>query len=253
MIILLYLSLYNESFMKTGVVLVSFPTACLTFSRVSGKNRHWKMFAQWINEWIMVTQQCLGFRQDDTRLQDWRDRSASLTISVEKPLWRGMKQRKEEHQDVCACCHNLLFVILWTITRQAPLSMGFSRQESWSGLPCPSLGNLPYLGIEPGFPALQEDSLPLSHQGNPTSRHKLSQKDYGLVSERRKDFDDGACHHSDFTLTAASWGWTWVRELKLCSSENERQYKWNICCINACYGTITVTTASPGRDEDSRR
>ena len=82
----------------------------------------------------MVTQQCLGFRQDDTRLQDWRDRSASLTISVEKPLWRGMKQRKEEHQDVCACCHNLLFVILWTITRQAPLSMGFSRQESWSGL-----------------------------------------------------------------------------------------------------------------------
>ena len=42
-----------------------------------------------------------------------------------------------------------LFVILWTVARQAPLSMGFSRQEYWSGLPCPSLENLPDPGIEP--------------------------------------------------------------------------------------------------------
>ena len=37
---------------------------------------------------------------------------------------------------------------LWTIASQAPLSMGFSREENWSGLPCPSPGNLPSLGIE---------------------------------------------------------------------------------------------------------
>ena len=39
-------------------------------------------------------------------------------------------------------------VILWTIACQAPLSMGFSRQEFWSGLPCPPLGNLPAPGIK---------------------------------------------------------------------------------------------------------
>ena len=48
----------------------------------------------------------------------------------------------------------------WTVAHQAPLSMGFSRQEYWSGLPFPSPGDLPNLGIEPRSLALQEDSLP---------------------------------------------------------------------------------------------
>ena len=48
--------------------------------------------------------------------------------------------------------------------QQAPLSMEFSRQEYWSGLPFPSPGDLPDPGIEPTSPALQADSLPLSHQ-----------------------------------------------------------------------------------------
>ena len=56
-----------------------------------------------------------------------------------------------------------LFVTLWTVTRQAPLSMGFSKQEYWSWLPFPSPENLPNPGIEPASPALQVDSLPLSH------------------------------------------------------------------------------------------
>ena len=60
-----------------------------------------------------------------------------------------------------------LFATLWTIPLQAPLSMGFSRQEYWSGLPLPSLGDLPDPGIKPGSPALQVDSLPLSHLGSP--------------------------------------------------------------------------------------
>ena len=42
-----------------------------------------------------------------------------------------------------------LFVTLWTAARQAPLSMGFSRQEYWSGLPCPPPGDLPDPGIKP--------------------------------------------------------------------------------------------------------
>ena len=49
-----------------------------------------------------------------------------------------------------------LFVIPWTVACQAPLSMGFSRQEYWSGLPCPSLGDLPGPGIEPKSPALAD-------------------------------------------------------------------------------------------------
>ena len=63
--------------------------------------------------------------------------------------------------------HVPLFVTLWTVTHQAPLSMEFSRQKYWSGLPFPSPGHLPYPGIEPTFPALLADSLPLSHQGSP--------------------------------------------------------------------------------------
>ena len=51
------------------------------------------------------------------------------------------------------------FVTLWTLARQAPLSMGLPRQEYWSGLPFPSLGDLSNPGIEPGFPVLQADSL----------------------------------------------------------------------------------------------
>ena len=47
-----------------------------------------------------------------------------------------------------------------TLALQAPLSMGFSRQQYWSGLPFPSLGDLSDWGIEPGSPALQVDSLP---------------------------------------------------------------------------------------------
>jgi len=47
----------------------------------------------------------------------------------------------------------------WTATLQAPLSMGFSRQEDWSGLPFPSPGDLPDSGIKPKSPALQTDSL----------------------------------------------------------------------------------------------
>ena len=42
-----------------------------------------------------------------------------------------------------------LFETLWTVAHQTPLSMGFSRQEYWSGLPCPSPGDLPDSGVEP--------------------------------------------------------------------------------------------------------
>ena len=53
-----------------------------------------------------------------------------------------------------------LFATPWTVAYQAPLPVGFSRQEYWSGLPFPSPGDLPNPGMEPGSPALQADTLP---------------------------------------------------------------------------------------------
>jgi len=56
-------------------------------------------------------------------------------------------------------------VILWTGAHQAPLSMGFSRQEHWSGLPFPSPGDLPDPGFKLWSPALQAESLPSEPPG----------------------------------------------------------------------------------------
>ena len=67
------------------------------------------------------------------------------------------------------------FETLWTIACQAPLSMGFFRQEYWSGLPFPFPGDLPDPGIEPvslTSPTLQVDSLLLRHWGSPLPRNK---------------------------------------------------------------------------------
>ena len=61
-----------------------------------------------------------------------------------------------------------LLATLQTVAHQAPPSMGFSRQEYWSGLPFPSPGDLPDPGIEPSSPALQADSLLSEPPGNPS-------------------------------------------------------------------------------------
>ena len=60
-------------------------------------------------------------------------------------------------------------VNLWTVTHQAPLSIGFSRQEYWSGFPSPPVGNLLGPGTDampPEAPAFQADYLPLGHRGS---------------------------------------------------------------------------------------
>ena len=59
------------------------------------------------------------------------------------------------------------FAALWAVACQAPLSVGFSRQEYWSGFPCPPPGGLPDPRIEPVSPALAGGSLSLSHLGRP--------------------------------------------------------------------------------------
>jgi len=80
---------------------------------------------------------------------------------------------------VCTCMLSRvrLFVTPGTVARQAALSMGFSRQEYWSGLPCLPPGDLPNPGIKPASPALQAGSLPLSHRGSLHSNTLISKEE----------------------------------------------------------------------------
>ena len=77
------------------------------------------------------------------------------------PLRKKEKEREKEK--------SLSHVRLFATPYQAPPSMGFSRQEYWSGLPFPSPGDLPDPGIEPGSPALEADTLTSEPPGKPTT------------------------------------------------------------------------------------
>ena len=68
---------------------------------------------------------------------------------------------------LCLVASVRLFAILQTVAHQAPLSMEFSRQEYWSGLPCPPSGDLPNPGIELSLPHCRQILYCLSHQGGP--------------------------------------------------------------------------------------
>ena len=76
--------------------------------------------------------------------------------------------RRKKESEVAHLCPTLW--IPWTVVYQASLSMGFSRQEYWSGLPFPSPGDLPDPGIKPRSPALQAGALPSEPPG---STHKI--------------------------------------------------------------------------------
>ena len=76
-------------------------------------------------------------------------------------------------------------MIPWTVARQAPLSMGFSRQEYWSGLSFPSPGDLPDLGTEPRSPTLQAVSLP---------------------TELQRKLDNFRAENNIFALKLGEWG-----------------------------------------------
>ena len=73
----------------------------------------------------------------------------------------------QDLQKVKSLRHVHLFVTPWTVAHQAPPSMGFTRQEYWSGLPFPSPGDLPNPGIEPRSPTLWADALTSEPPGKP--------------------------------------------------------------------------------------
>ena len=90
-----------------------------------------------------------------------------LTTRVDMFRWLGILC-------VCAVCSVMSdSAPCWSVARQAPLFLGYSKQEHWSRLQCPPPGDLPNPGIEPASPALQVVPLPLSHWGSPGILYSL--------------------------------------------------------------------------------
>ena len=91
---------------------------------------------------------------------------------------------------MCVCVKSLsrvrLFATPWTVAYQAPPSMGFSRQEYWSGLPFPFPGDLPDPGIEPGSPAFQADALTSEPPGKLLKIKKNKNKNHALFLRYNK-------------------------------------------------------------------
>ena len=82
-----------------------------------------------------------------------------------RPFRYDLNQLTNDYTCVSLLSCVRLFVTPWTVVYEAPPSMGFSRQEYWSGLPFPSPGDLPDPGIKPQSPALQADTLPSKPPG----------------------------------------------------------------------------------------
>ena len=129
---------------------------------------HWAM-------WVLVTQLCLTFCNP-------MDSSVSGILKAIILEWvaisfsSAMKAKVKVKVKSLSCVR--LFATPWTIAHQAPPSMGFSRQEYWSGLPFPSPGDLPDPGIEPGSPALQADPLTSKPAGKPLQCYSYVQYYY---------------------------------------------------------------------------
>ena len=127
-----------------------------------------------------------------------------------------------------------LFATPWTVAYQAPPSMGFSRQEYWSGLPFPSPGDLPDPGIKPGSPAFQADALPSEPPGN-------QDKPRYLIKKQRYHFaDKDLCSQSYYFSSSHVQIW-------------EFDHKEGWVLKNWCFWTVVLekTLESPLESEET--
>ena len=129
---------------------------------------------------------------------------------------------------------SLLFATPWTLARQTPLSMGFPRQEYWSGLPWLSPGDLPDPGIKPASPALQLGSLPLSHLGSPLLKHSSPKKKF--VLDVRMIY---------LLLLSPPWTWTAFSCLNGHKLPFSLSPTYNPCCQRSMNGFVVVQLLSP--------
>ena len=94
--------------------------------------------------------------------------------------------------------HVLPFATPWTVAHQSPLSMDFSRQKYWSGLPFSSPGDLPNSGIKPRSPALQADSLPSEPPGKPSRRDQSSKEMHSKSFSTHTSNGSAVCQLSEW-------------------------------------------------------
>ena len=146
------------------------------------KRKNFKNPVQWV--WIFKGQETTVRTQHGT--MDW--------FRIGKGVWQGCSYNSlfnlyAECVLSSFSCVQLL-VTPWTVAHQAPPSMGFSRQEYWSGVPCPSPGDLPDPGIEPGSPAAparQAGSSLLNHRESPICRVHYGKRWAGWVRNWNQD------------------------------------------------------------------
>ena len=141
-----------------------------TLKKILSKHLYWRL--KDITIFSYLTSRCVLFRQGIWQAQDMN------TVISRAPQsnglwWRLQMERPLAGKEfsvicvwvcvcVCVLCHVWLFATLWTVTHKVPLTIGFFRQEYWSGFPVSSLGDL----LDPGIklmssvsPAQQADSL----------------------------------------------------------------------------------------------
>ena len=95
----------------------------------------------------------------------------------------GQDAERKKEKKVKSLSRVRLFAAPWTVAYQAPPSMGFSRQECWSGLPFPSPGDLPDPGIKPRSPALQADALLSEPMQKYMLNDSISRKSLGYMNK----------------------------------------------------------------------
>ena len=110
-------------------------------------------------KWVAISYSTVSSQPRDGTCISWVSCTAGTFFTTKPP--------GKEKVKLLSCIR--LFVTPWTIDYQASLSMAFSRQDYWSGLPYPSPGDLPDPGIKPGPTALQADTLPSEPPGKPPS------------------------------------------------------------------------------------
>ena len=139
--------------------------------------------------------------------------------------WSPMKMKVL----VAQLCPNLCNS--WTAAHLAPLSMGFSRQENWSGLPFPAPGDLSDPGIKPGSPALQADSLLTELPGKPRyysgSNHSFTTPGWVVSCVLWPCI----CHLSSYSLSFLTWKMVTALWHRYCySCEKKRSCNaWKTC------------------------
>ena len=144
---------------------------------------YWQFLHPWIHGWTKICRKDFRKKFQKATWVCHMLGTTYITFTLYSQLFTSyLHCVRYQKCSACMCirsdfCDVQLFVTPWTVARQAPLSIGFSRQEYWRGLLCPPSGDLPNPRIQPPSsvaPAMQAASLPLSHRGSPSNTLEMA-------------------------------------------------------------------------------